>query len=82
MALFIEKYKQDISSDLQDKLERDWVAHWKETVGPTKPRRVMKTYVDHLDISVDDLDDLLCWDCWPDKDPEPESTVDDPAGSA
>ena len=42
----------------------------------------MKTYVDHLDISVDDLDDLLCWDCWPDKDPEPESTVDDPAGSA
>ncbi len=29
----------------------------------------MKTYVDHLDISVDDLDDLLCLDCWPDNDP-------------
>jgi hypothetical protein len=82
MALFIEKYKRDISSDLKDKLERDWVSRWKETVGSNKPRRVMKTYVDHLDISVDDLDDLLCWDCWPDNEPETEGADDDPAGSA
>ena len=82
MALFIEKYKRDMSSDLKDKLERDWVSRWKDTVGSNKPRRVMKTYVDHLDISVDDLDDLLCWDCWPDEDPESEPAFDDPTGSA
>ena len=82
MALFIEKYKRDMSSDLKDKLERDWVSRWKDTVGSNKPRRVMKTYVDHLDISVDDLDDHLCWDCWPDEDPESEPAFDDPTGSA
>ena len=83
MALFIEKYKQDISSDLKDKLERDWIARWKDTVGSHRPpRRVMKTYVDHLDISVDELDDLLCWECWPDDEHLPEDADDGPVGSA
>ena len=83
MALFIEKYKRDISGDLKDKLERDWISRWKDTVGSHRPpRRVMKTYVDHLDISVDELDDLLCWDCWPDDDHSLEEADDGPAGSA
>jgi hypothetical protein len=83
MALFIEKYKRDISGDLKDKLERDWIARWKDTVGSHRPpRRVMKTYVDHIDISVDELDDLLCWDCWPDDDHSSEEADDGPAGSA
>jgi hypothetical protein len=37
MALFIKKYKRDISSDLKDKLKRDWVSRWKDTVGSNKP---------------------------------------------
>ena len=83
MALFIEKYKRDISGDLKDKIERDWVTRWKDTVGSNRPpRRVMKTYVDHLDISVDDLDDLLCWDCWPDDDTHADDVEDGLADSA
>ena len=38
-----------------------WEPH-KET------RRVMKAYMDLLDLTVDDLDDQMCWDCWPDED--------------
>ena len=61
----------------------DWVTRWKDTVGSNRPpRRVMKTYVDHLDISVDDLDDLLCWDCWPDDDTHADDVEDGLADSA
>ena len=67
IALFIEKYKRDLSTDVKDKIETDWVARWRSAIGnPTKkPRRVMKTYLDLLDITMDDLDDQMCWDCWP-----------------
>jgi hypothetical protein len=70
IALFIEKYKRDLSDDVKDKIETDWVARWRSVIGnPTKkPRRVMKTYLDLLDITVDDLDDQMCWDCWPEGD--------------
>ncbi len=43
-ALFIEKYKRDISGDLKDKLERDWISRWKDTVGSHRPPcRVMNS---------------------------------------
>ena len=66
IALFIEKYKRDLSDDVKDRIETDWVARWRSAIGnPTKkPRRVMKTYLDLLDITMDDLDDQMCWDCW------------------
>ena len=43
---------------------------WHLAVGnPTKkPRRVMKAYLDLLDLTVDELDDQMCWDCWPEGD--------------
>ena len=65
IALFIKKYKQDLSDDVMDKIETNWVARWPLVIGnPTKkPRRVMKTYLDLLDITVDDLDDQMY--CWP-----------------
>ena len=67
IALFIEKYKRDLLDDVKDRIETDWVAHWHSAIGnPTKkPRWVMKTYLDLLDITMDDLDDQMCWDCWP-----------------
>ena len=67
IALFIEKYKQDLSDDVKDRIESDWVAHWRSAIGNPKknPRRVMKTYLDLLDTTVDDLDEQMCWDCWP-----------------
>ncbi len=78
IALFIEKYKQDLSDDVKDIIEMDWVAIWCLAIGnPTKkPCWVMKTYLDLLDITVDDLDDQMCWDCCPEGD-----NVDDVAAN-
>jgi hypothetical protein len=72
IALFIKKYKRPISDNMIDQLVSDWVKHWKDSLGnPTKkPCRVMKTYLDLMDISMDYLDENMCWDCWPDKDTE------------
>ena len=78
IAPFIKKYKRDLSDDVKDRIETDWVACWRSAIGnPTKkPRRVMKTYLDLLDITMDDLDDQMCWDCWP-----ADDNVDDTAAA-
>ena len=70
IALFIEKYKKELSDDAKDKIETSWIDRWRSAVGnPTKkPRRVMKAYLDLLDLTVDELDDQMCWDCWPEGD--------------
>jgi hypothetical protein len=70
IALFIEKYKQDIPDNMKDKIESDWLARWKGSIENTsrKPRRVMKAYIDLLDILVNNLDDAMCWECWPEDD--------------
>jgi hypothetical protein len=75
-ALFIEKYKKGLPDEVKDKIESDWVTRWKDRLGnPRKPRRVMKTYIDLLDISVDALDENMCWECWP-EDNEPDDFLD------
>ena len=67
IALFIEKYKRDLSDDAKDRIESGWIERWRLAVGnpSKKPRRVMKAYLDLLDLTVDDLDDQMCWECWP-----------------
>ena len=81
IALFIKKYKRDLSDDVKDKIEMDWVACWRSAIGnPTKkPRRVMKTYLDLLDITVDDLDNQMCWDCWPEGNDVNDVAADTPS---
>ena len=81
IALFIEKYMRELLDGLRDKIETDWVARWQSAMGnPTrKPRRVMKAYLDLLDISMDDLDDQMCWDCWPEGDDMVEMYADTPS---
>ena len=66
IALFIEKYKRELSMDAKDKIEAGWIEWWSAAVGnPTKkPRRVMKAYMDLLDLTMDDLDEQMCWECW------------------
>ena len=66
---------------MKDKIEMDWLARWRSVIGnPTKkPRRVMKTYLDLLDITVDDLDDQMCWDCWPGGDDIDKVAADTPS---
>jgi hypothetical protein len=29
------------------------------------PRTVMRAYLNDLDLTLDDLDAQICWDCWP-----------------
>ena len=82
MALLLEKYKRDMDDDSKDRLESAWIQRWQGTLGSDKrPRRVLRTYVDLLDITVDDLDEAICWDCWPDDD-DVDATASDDAASA
>jgi hypothetical protein len=70
MAIFLDKYKWDMSDDMKDKMELEWLEHWKGALGNPlrKPHHVMKAYLDLLDISVNDLDAQMCWMCWPNDD--------------
>ena len=84
IALFIEKYKQNISNKEKDKLEHDWLEHWRGALGnPSKtPRRVMCAYIDYLDILVDALDNQICWDCWLDDDADDASVTASPSDAS
>jgi hypothetical protein len=68
MAVFLEKYKREMSDELKDKLESAWLEHWKRALGnPSwKPCHVMKAYLDFFDMLINDLDEQMCWECWPD----------------
>ena len=57
---------------MKDKLELEWLQCWQGELGNLswKPCRVMKAYIDLLDILVDTLDEQMCWECWPDADEE------------
>ena len=67
MALFLEKYNKLLTRTDRDKIESAWLARWKENLGnPTRmPRKVMRAYLDHMDISEDTLDHQMDWDSWP-----------------
>ncbi len=67
IAIFIEKYKKEASADVKDKIKEAWLARWKHNLGnpSKKPRRVMKAYIDYLDLTVDAVDEQMCWECWP-----------------
>jgi hypothetical protein len=62
---------------MKDRIETDWIARWKSSLGNPnrKPRRVMKAYLDFMDITMDDLDDQMCWDCWPEDDVDPDDVL-------
>ncbi len=70
MAIFIEKYKRGTSADEKDRIEAAWLKKHKVALGnPSRnPRRVMKTYIDLLDTTMDEVDEQMCWDCWPEDD--------------
>ena len=67
MALFLEKYTRSIGSADRDKIEKAWLLRWKENLGnPSRlPRKVMKAYLEYMDISAETLDDQMDWECWP-----------------
>jgi hypothetical protein len=72
MAIFLEKYKRNMPEDMKDKVESAWLERWKGSLGnpSRKPCRVMKAYLDPLDTSLDEVDEQMCWECWPNNNDE------------
>jgi hypothetical protein len=68
MALFLEKYvKKNMSHSDRDKIEAAWLQRWKDRLGNPShlPCKVMKAYLEYMDISTEVLDNQMDWDCWP-----------------
>ncbi len=58
-----------MDADSNDKLEYEWVKHWPKATGNNKiPQRVMQAYADLLDLTINEIDKQLCWECWPEGD--------------
>jgi hypothetical protein len=67
MALCLKRYmKGHLFNAAMDSIESDWVNQWKDQLeNPRrKPRQVMRTYLDDLDVSEDVLDAQFDWACW------------------
>jgi hypothetical protein len=66
VALFVDQYtKADLSDAQRSKIGQDWLACWKEELGrPGRmPRQVMRTYCEMHNISPEDVDNAVDWDC-------------------
>ncbi len=77
-ALFVTKYMKNLLADqAQAKLEEAWLQWWREGLGHLiwTPGKVMRTYLEHMVMTVDDLDAQMSWDCWPDGDDMEEIQV-------
>jgi hypothetical protein len=61
MALFLDWYTRSMGSADRDKIEKAWLLRWTDTLGnPSRlPRKVMKAYLDYMDISAETLDDQM-----------------------
>jgi hypothetical protein len=71
MALFLERYVKKLMSQAdRDKIEAAWLQRWKERLGnPSRmPRKVMKAYLEYMDISPEMLDTQMDWESWPEND--------------
>jgi len=67
-ALFLTKYmKYTLDDKAKANLEAAWLDRWSSKLGaPSRtPRTVMRAYLEDMDLSLDDLDAQMCWECWP-----------------
>ena len=67
-ALFLTQYmKYTLDDKAKANLEAAWLDRWSSKLGtPSRsPRMVMRAYLDKVDITLEDLDAQMCWDCWP-----------------
>ncbi len=62
--------KHSLTDIARGKLEEAWLKRWKEQLGhPSRtPRKVLRAFLDTMDMSIDELDHQMCWDCWPSDD--------------
>jgi hypothetical protein len=68
VALFVDRYiKTDLSEPQHQSIEEKWLARWKDRIGsPTwLPHQVMRTYCKNYNITPNNLDLALNWECWP-----------------
>ncbi len=54
----------------RDKIEAAWLQWWKERLGNLScmPRKVMKAYLEYMDILPEMLDTQMDWESWPEND--------------
>jgi hypothetical protein len=67
-ALFLTKYMNHLLDDrTREKLETTWLDCWRAQLGkPSRtPRMVMQAFFDEMDMTLEDLDVQMCWNCWP-----------------
>ena len=59
--------KHSLTDIARGKLEEAWLKRWKEQLGhPSRtPGKVLRAFLDTMDMSIDELDHQMCWDCWP-----------------
>jgi hypothetical protein len=70
-AIFLTKYMKHSLTDLaRGKMEEAWLKCWKDKLGhPNRtPGKVLRAYLNNMDMSIDELDHQMCWDCWPSDD--------------
>jgi hypothetical protein len=70
-ALFLTKYMKHLLSDTtREKIEKAWIDCWSGELGkPSRtPRTVMQASLDSMDMTMEDLDAQMSWDCWPEDD--------------
>jgi hypothetical protein len=68
VALFVDRYtKADLSAADRSDIEQRWLSCWKEELRrPARmPRQVMRTYCETYNISEDNVDQAMDWECWP-----------------
>jgi hypothetical protein len=62
--------KHSLTDLARGKLEEAWLKRWRDKLGqPNRtPGKVLRAYLNTMDISIDELDHQMCWDCWPSDD--------------
>jgi hypothetical protein len=69
MAICLQRYmKHDMSASICNSIEKERLNPWKERLEnpTTTPRKVLRAYMEDLDITVANLDGEMDWECWED----------------
>jgi hypothetical protein len=66
IALFLDRYKSDMSEADWSQLKLKWLSQWKDKIGQPAltPRQVMCRYCDTLNITPEHLDLAMMWESW------------------
>jgi hypothetical protein len=62
--------KHTLTDHDRAKLEDPWLQCWKFKLGQPSctPGKVLRAFLENMDMSLDNLDNQMCWECWPSDD--------------